>query len=234
MLQSNRRQFLQDVFEWDIVNWSTALQYWKDHLRVRLAGASALEIGAHDGGLSLWLAMQGANAICSDMRETRQQARDKHALYGIAQKIQYQQIDARAIPYENHFDAIVFKSLLGGVRGYFGDDAHFQVVRSIYRSLKPGGQLLFAENLEASGLHRLMRSRFVNWGKTWKYLKLDDIPPLFSGFAKLDFMSCGFAGTFGRTERQRRILGSFDRNFFNSVVPKHWHYIAIGVDTKAC
>lgn len=233
MLQSNSKKLLRDVFAWDVINWSTALRFWQDHLQVELAGASALEIGAHDGGLSLWLAMQGANVICSDMRETRKQAREKHVLYGVTEKIKYQKIDARDIPYENRFNVIVFKSLLGGIRGYFGDDAHVQVVSNIFRSLKPGGQLLFAENLEASGLHRLMRNKFVNWGKTWKYLELDDIPLLFSSFTKLDFMSCGFVGTFGRTERQRRILGSFDRRVFNNVVPKHWHYIAIGVATKA-
>ena len=233
MVRSDRKRLLRDVIEWDVVNWSTALLFWQDHLQVELAGASALEIGAHDGGLSLWLAMQGANVICSDMRDARQQAREKHVLYGVTEKIQYLKIDARDIPYENRFNVIVFKSLLGGVRGYFGDVAHVEVVRSIFRSLKPGGQLLFAENLEASGLHRFMRNRFVNWGKTWKYLKLDDIPSLFSDYSKLDFMSCGFIGTFGRTERQRQILGSFDRCLFSHIVPKHWHYIAVGVATKS-
>ena len=165
MLRSNRKRFLRDVFEWDVVNWSAALHFWQDHLQVELAGASALEIGAHDGGLSLWLAMKGANVICSDMRETRKQAREKHVLYGVTEKIKYQKIEARDIPYENCFNVIVFKSLLGGVRGYFGDDAHVQVVSSIFRSLKPGGQLLFAENLEASGLHPFHEEQIRQLGK---------------------------------------------------------------------
>jgi len=227
------KEFLEDVFEWDTTNWSTAARFWENHLNVRLAGASALEIGAHNGGLSLWLAMKGADVICSDMRDTRLQARKKHDHYGVAGNISYEKIDARYITYENRFDIVAFKSLLGGVRGYFGDDTHIQVIDGILRSLKPGGQLLFAENLDGCGLHRFSRARFVRWGKMWRYIRLSDVRLMFNGFAKIDFMTCGFAGAFGRGEPQRYILGFLDQHVFDRIVPESWHYILIGVATKS-
>jgi len=36
--------------------------------------------------------------------------------------------------------------------------------------LKPGGWLLFAENLKGSMLHRLLRKTFVRWANYWRYL----------------------------------------------------------------
>lgn len=227
------KNILTDVFEWDVINWSVAASFWEMRLRTPLARVRALELGARNGGLSLWLANKGAHVICSDIRDPNDTARCKHDLYGVACRVSYEKIDARYIPYENHFDIVAFKSLLGGVRANFGDDAHLQVIDAILRSLKPGGQLLFAENLEGSGLHRFFRDNFIKWGKTWKYLKFADIPPLFSGFSQLEFSSCGFAGAFGRSEWQRRFLGELDGGMFNKIVPKDWHYIAIGVATKA-
>ncbi len=54
---------LEDVFEWDIVNWSVALTFWNKHLQNSLVGARVLEIGARNGGLSLRLALNGADVI---------------------------------------------------------------------------------------------------------------------------------------------------------------------------
>lgn len=227
------RKLLEDIFEWDVVNWSVAIDFWKNHLHVPLNGAQVLEIGAHNGGLSLWLALQGANVICSDARDPVDRGLNKHKRYGVTDKISYEKIDARHIPYKDYFDIVVFKSLLGGVRGYHGDDAHFQVISSILKSLKPGGQLLFAENLEGSSIHRYARKQFVAWGDFWKYLKISELPSLFVEFTAVEFMTCGFTGSFGRKEWQRRILGCLDKRIFAKFLPPSWRYIAIGVATKA-
>lgn len=227
------RRFLEDVFEWDVINWSVAARFWERRLHGGLSGARALEIGARNGGLSLWLAWKGAHVICSDVSGAMDSARDKHRPYNVLNRISYEKIDARYIPYEDDFDIVAFKSLLGGVRGHCGEGAHFQVMTSILKSLKPGGQLLFAENLEGCFLHRYARKKFIAWGRTWKYLDLEEMSLLFKGFAKVDFITCGFTGCFGRSERQRRVLGTLDKCVFNKVVPSSWRYIVIGVASKS-
>lgn len=78
--------------------------------------------------------------------------------------ITYQDIDATQIPYENEFDIIVFKSIIGGIGRNDNKEIQQLVFNQIYKALKPGGQLLFAENLSASPLHRFF-SKWLLSGK---------------------------------------------------------------------
>lgn len=199
-MTNDEKRLRREVFEWDIVNWSVAANFWEKRLTRPLNEARVLEIGACDGGLSLWFALKGANCVCADMRDHSRDAHEKHMRYGVAHKIQYEKLDARQIPYKERFDVVAFKSVLGGARGYFGDQAHIQIISEILKCLKPRGQVLFAENLAACRLHRLARKHFVKWGKFWKYLELAEVPALFADFAELDFMTCGFMGALGRRE----------------------------------
>jgi SAM-dependent methyltransferase len=224
---------LVSVFEWDVSNWAQATSFWSRHLPADLTGLQALEVGAHNGGLSLWLALQGAQVVCSDLREPVDRGRALHEQFGVGDRIRYEKIDARQIPYRRHFDLVVFKSLLGGIRGSAGEEAPLQVTRSIWEALKPGGKCLFAENLAGCAIHRFTRRHFVPWGNQWKYLAFHEIPLMFDPFDSLDWEARGFSGLFGWTERSRRVLGFLDRVVFDRFLPKDWRYIAIGVSGKS-
>ena len=67
------------------------------------------------------------------------------------------------------FDLVIFKSVLGALRTKQRQE---QALGEIYRVLRPGGVLLFAENLVGSSLHARLRSRFVPWEGGWRYLDM--------------------------------------------------------------
>lgn len=227
---------INDIIGWDIVNWSKAFPFWNKHIDIKNKQLSCLEIGARQGGLSLWLALHGNNVICSDVSYKDQQHElDKtitlHKKHNCENLISYEAIDASNIPYENKFDLVVFKSVLGGVSIGSNTRLEQQTINSIYKSLKPGGKILFTENLEASFLHMYARKKFVKWGNKWHYLKLNEMVSLFKSFQKIDYKTVGFFGTFGKNEKQRQLYGKVD-TFFDKLVPKSYRYIMIGIVEK--
>ena len=54
---------------------------------------------------------------------------------------------------------------------------------------------------------------------------------LFSSFKNVKFITVGFLGAFGRTEKQRSIFGKLDR-VVEKFVPKSKRYILIGIAHK--
>ena len=154
-----------------------------------------------------------------------------HKKHQCEKNISYEAIDASKIPYENHFDLVVFKSVLGGVSIDSGKRLEQQTINSIYKSLKPGGRAVFIENLEGSFLHMYARKKFVGWGSKWYYMKLKDMIKLFDTYAHFNYQTVGFFGAFGKTEKQRQILGHFD-TFIEKIIPKHNRYILIGIAEK--
>jgi SAM-dependent methyltransferase len=223
---------LDDVVQWDVPNWSQAVRYWERHAGLHGAPLDCLELGAHHGGLSAWLASMGHCVLCTDLCNTERNARPLIDRYGLARRVAYAEIDATAIPYRDRFDVIAFKSMLGAI-GRNGETGRKQsAIRSIYDALKPGGRLLFAENLAGSALHRYFRARWVPWGRTWSYVKIDEIRSLLRAFSRVDVATTGFLAPFGRTETQRRLLSTFDRSPMGSLLPQHWRYIVYGIAVK--
>lgn len=222
-------RFIKDVIEWDVANWSRALAFWAKRVKPA-SGMSCLELGARRGGLSLWLAKMGHRVVCSDITSPETKASLLHESYGVKGQITYEAIDATNMPYTNHFDVIVFKSLLGAVSRH-DEGMKAIALEQIHKSLKPGGQLLFAENLHASSLHTLLRRKFVRWGQSWRYLRYDEVRPLFKSFSHVEFRTVGFLGAFGRREWQRQLLGFVDR-VLDGATPRGWRYIVIGVAWK--
>ena len=220
-----------NFIEWDVVNWSKAIPFWSENTDLESNQNNCLELGARNGGLSLWLAIKGNKVICSDIVSPKENASKLHLKHLQHDKIQYQAIDATNIPYEACFDIIVFKSILGGISS---ENANLkqETIDEIYKALKPSGKLLFAENLEASSIHRFFRKKFIKWGNRWNYLKYDEISPLFKSFENVKFQTVGFLGAFGRTELQRRILGKID-SMIRFLIPKKKRYIVLGVASKA-
>ncbi|MDR6782408.1 SAM-dependent methyltransferase [Pedobacter africanus] len=218
----------KDIIGWDTENWSRALPFWESFGKVNTTSKECLEIGAYGGGLSLWLALNKNKVVCSNLNKPDANTQQVHRKYKCHSNIQYEAIDATAIPYTDQFDYIVFKSILGGIND--GDpDIKVKVINEMYKSLKPGGKLLFAENLDASIFHKILRRWFGT--KNWNYLKLSDVGTVFSSFAKLDYTTIGFFGCMGRNEYQRIMLGKLDR-LFDAIIPSASRYIIIGVATK--
>lgn len=222
---------VRDIVEWDVVNWSRALEFWDRRGGLPPSG-ECLELGARRGGLSLWLALRGNRVTCSDLEDNRVVAGPLHQAHGVSDRISYEAIDATAIPYENHFDVIAFKSLLGGVA--FDQDPARQVaaVRSIYRALKPGGILLFAENLRSSALHQFARRRFIRWNSIWRYVTIDEMLAYLQPFASVEYDTTGFSGLFGRSPKLSSALGTLDGVLFDKIVPPDLRYIMFGVARK--
>jgi SAM-dependent methyltransferase len=225
------RKIIKDIIQWDIETWSNIINYWEKHVDFS-NHQKALELGGHQGGLSLWLALNGLQVICSDLKDVKTTASVLHQKHKVNHLIVYQDIDATQIPYENHFDIIVFKSILGGIGRQNNIGAQQQTFDEIYKALKPGGKLLFAENLIASGFHRLLRKQFVKWGDTWRYVSIHEMELFLKDFQNIEYQTTGFLATFGRTETQRSILARLDKLIMNPISPKKWNYLIYGVATK--
>ena len=223
---------LRDIVEWDVRSWSKAVAFWEAQHVLAGGPLDCLELGARGGGLTLWMANAGHNVICSDLTQSEGRARPLLERYGITSGVSYEDIDATAIPYEDRFDLIVFKSVLGGIGSNDAIDKQRAAVHSIHRALKPGGKLLFAENLAGSPLHHYLRRHFVRWGDRWRYPTLEEMRSFLVPFRNVAYGTTGFLGTFGRSESQRAMLAALDDAALNHVVPEEWRYIVYGVATK--
>ncbi|NOY36867.1 MAG: class I SAM-dependent methyltransferase [Chlorobi bacterium] len=216
--------------EWDVVNWSRALGFWRKHSSLKWQGIKVLEIGGRYGGLSLWLAEQGADVLCTDKEkiELPQHIIPENKISG---KIRYERLDALDIPFDKDFDIILFKSVLGGIGRNNQPGKQRKAIGEMYKALKPGGELFFAENLTASPLHRFFRKKFVRWGSEWRYVTIQEMLDDLRLFSEIKYTTAGFLGAFGRTEGMRKFLGYFDRAG-DRIVPSAWRYIIIGVAKK--
>lgn len=221
---------VQEYIQWDIKSWAKALDYWEQHVDWSKIH-TALELGGRQGGLSLWLAEKGIDTVCSDYQNTQAMASTLHEKHNVCEKIHYQDIDATNIPYENQFDLIVFKSIIGGI-GKKDREIQRRIFNEIYKALKPGGVLLFAENMVATKVHQSLRKRANKWGDYWRYLTLEDLYEFMHNFSETTVLTTGFLATFGRNEKQKSIFNSADKFIFNPILPKKWKYIGYGIARK--
>jgi SAM-dependent methyltransferase len=225
------KELTKDIIQWDVKSWSKALSYWDSKVEWNKIQHS-LELGGREGGLSLWLALKGKSVVCSDLKDVQKTAEQLHKRHHVSTWITYQDIDATNIPYEEYFDLIVFKSIIGGIGRNDNYKNQHKVFKEIYKALKPGGKLLFTENLAASAVHRRLRKRFVQWGSSWRYVSLDEMKEFLSDFSYYDIKTTGLLGTFGRTERQRNVLSAVDDLVLNKICPDRWKYICYGIAEK--
>jgi SAM-dependent methyltransferase len=238
----NNREIVDitDIIEWDKSNWAKAIPFWEQHLRrvnetnetKLLKNKNVLELGGRRGGLSLWAASLGGNVICSDLENPEKIASPIHDKYPEWRKlIQYETINALEIPYEDHFDIICFKSVLGRVSSLY-EGANREMLIQIHKALKDKGRLLFAENLAATSLHMWARKKFRGWGESWKYQYFDDLYKLCSEYFEPIYRTVGFTGTLGLNENMKIFLGHVDTVFFDWSLPESWRYIFISFCTK--
>ena len=220
---------IKEIIGWDVVNWARAIYFWEQETPVKSGNLSCMELGASFGGLSLWMALNNNQVLCTDINGPEEGAHYIHKRYSCHRKIEYRALSATSIPYENRFDIIAFKSILGGISHSGRDELKIKAISEVHKALKPGGMLLFAENLEGSSIHRYFRRKYGTRG--WNYLKFSEIDRIFNNFRELKYTTAGFFGCMGRNESQRSILGSLDRVVEKLVSEKN-RYIIIGVAKK--
>jgi SAM-dependent methyltransferase len=220
---------LRKYVEWDVRNWAIALDFWLATSAKRLSECTVLEIGTNYGGLSLWLASRGAKVVCSDLEGVRKEARELHKTSGLAHAIEHQTVNVLDIPYEEEFDVVVFKSVIGWL-----NDKKLQqkAVSEIHKALKKDGELFFAENSVGSPLHMFFRRKAVWWGNNWRYVTIEEMNEFLASFSEKKLRPIGFAGAFGRSEAQRNLLALGDKFLFERIVPESWKYIIAGVARK--
>lgn len=222
------------IIEWDIPTWKRALKFWSNEInRHQCVVEKGLELGSRNGGLSLFFAQQfNSKMCCSDYGFPTEKARILHQSKGVSQLITYHDVNATHIPFQdNYFDFVVFKSMLGAVGAKNQFDLIQQATDEIYRVLKPGGVVFFAENLKASPIHQWARKRFIPWGKSWYYLSLSEMENLLKNFSKRELHSTGFSTAFVPNSTLLKQFFAFIDNllFF---VPKTWRYVVYGYAVK--
>lgn len=218
---------LQKYLEWDYLAWGEALKYWDSLLPSSLEGKKILELGGRNGGLSIYFAQKGADVFCSDIQSPTELTQIKHKKLGLT-NISYHAIDATNIPTENKFDIIVFKSILGGI-GY-GDNISSQkrALKACYQALKPGGQLLFAENGKASIFHEALRTFLTGWGGDWRYLGHKELRSLLKAEGlTVEIKSFGFFSVFARINFLKTPLFLIDK-FISPFLLNELKYIHYG------
>ena len=220
-------ELISDVIQWDISNWSKALPFWNEYLN-KSKTKTAAAFGEREGGLSLWLAKKGFSVECSDFREIKN-AKKLHEKHCVTDEINYSKQDITNIKFtDNSFDIVIFKSVIGALGSI---DSQKIAINELYRVLKPGGYLLFAENLKGSILHHLLRKKFNKWSSNWSYPKLNDFNDLLKKFSHTDLETYGVISLFGRSENQRNNLALID-SIITKLTPKKWRYILFAACKK--
>lgn len=215
-------------------NWSRVLDYWELHTKLINDQYTALEIGAGKGGLSYWVASKGFEVYCTDLQNPehciKNQFKDKDS--DILKKIKYQSLDVLNFKCSEYYDLVFFKSVLGGLRSKHNINTTQTAIRNIHSALKMGGELWFAENIESSIFHQLLRKKFTKWSEWWNYSSKNDLIKELSIFSEINYVTIGVTGVFGRTKTQKEILSFLDKTFIENIVPPIWHYIIVGVAVK--
>lgn len=219
---------LNDIFQWEVRSWSRALPLWRKYLPAQRP-AGALGIGEREGGLSLWLAGEGLHVVCSELNPFPEATVELHRRHGVQDLISYKLADATALPFpDDCFEVVIFKSVIGALGS---KEKQAVAIKEMHRVLKPGGVLLFAENLQGSLLHRWLRKRFVAWDSYWRYLDVKQDRDLFAPFARVDDATTGFLANLGRSEGQRDLLARFD-GLVMPLVPQGMRTIWYGAAIK--
>ncbi len=223
----------EEVVEWDIKNWSSAIRFWEKDMPENLEGKKVLDIGGRNGGLSLFWALKGADVVCSDISsDGYKRAKKLHKKYGVSEKISYEIINVLEMSYQEEFDIVTFKSVLGGGVGSKGhNDRQKLMIENIYNALKPEGTLYFAENLIASSFHQWARKKFTKWGDSWRYISIGEAKKLTGNFASFSYWCGGVFGCFGRNKALALFFGNIDCIFDRFFRPET-KYIISGICKK--
>lgn len=228
----------KDIIEWDVLNWATILQLWQPIIDRYPKDSKILAIGERNGGLSLWMALQGYSVTCTDRSEPCENARALHRRYQVSDKISYKALDiVNGVLDDEKYDIIMFKSVLGGVKKIYSQPesrnvmARENAISNIYSMLNAGGYMLAAENLEGSkALHYLrMRNGKHN---NWHYFTPDELKEMCSVFPSVHLECFGIIPTLSPISFINKIIHLLN-NYFLAWLPQSTRYIASVIACKS-
>jgi len=220
-------------FEWDFFTWERSRTLWDKVLLTNKSSDKllALELGGRHGGISLYLASEyNIKIICSDLRnEFLVKAKKLHELNDVEMYVSYKEIDALDINLpDNSIDIVVFKSLIGALGCV---DNQRRAIEEIYRILKPGGQLLFAENIQATKVHMFLRKIFRKYRSNgWYYPSYYEFVNYLNIFSISEVKTTGFTAVFSKNIWINLILSRFDLLF--KLLPANMRYVIYGYSIK--
>jgi len=107
-----KKAIIKDIFRWEIKNWSKFIDFIENALKevfvltnnsiddegniisdTALKDKIAVELGADEGGLSIYLALRGFRTKCTDLTNPYDRAKKNHIKYSIEKVVEYQAID---------------------------------------------------------------------------------------------------------------------------------------------
>jgi ubiquinone/menaquinone biosynthesis C-methylase UbiE len=222
-----------EAIEWDVPTWRRAFLHWEKAVaRTSPTPTKALELGSFRGGASLFLADRfGIPMTCTDYIGVHADAEPMHQRFGVRELMTYEVADATKVPFADaSFDLVVFKSILGSIGGAVSLEAMGMAVSEMARVLRPGGMLLFAENLAATPAHSFLRTKIRPWAYAWHYLKLEELNGhLTKNFSKVTLETTGF-GCVAVPEKWPTLRNSMAKvdGVLDHVLPKSFRYLAYG------
>lgn len=228
---------LKDIIEWDVLNWAEALKVWQPVIDKLPRDSKILAIGERNGGLSLWLALQGFRVICTDRTGPTEDAKKKHQDYGVQDLIEYRSFDIfnPDIP-ENTVDLVIMKSVLGGLKSNYqdkssrNDDARQLAIQNIYKLLKTGGLLLTADNMQGSFPIQWLRNRH-NKQAGWHYFSVAEMNALMASLSSSSTHAFGILPT-SFSNQPLNALSHFANKYLLQWLPATNKYIGITVARK--
>lgn len=221
---------------WDVVNWSRSLDFFNKELAdFDFHSAKAVEVGcgALSGGIGLWLASKGADVTSTSNMDVAEATGKYFNDSGLGDSYSFEIWDASKPWQGDPVDIICFKSVLGGIRRAAGKEDLERFLSQVNSALKPGGLILFAENMAAGKFHQMMRAKFGAGRNEWYYFSFEELLRTLedAGFADVRTGSTGFTGAFGRSNWQRNLLGAVD-GIICPLIPQQLHYVGFGIAVK--
>jgi len=221
---------LKDIIKWDVNTWSEILPYWENQLRkLDKSNTNCIEIGAREGGISLWMARNGFKITCSDIYYDLENAKKLHNKYHVENNIIYKKVDVLNWKEKGKYDVIIMKSVLGALQS---EDRIRIALENIYNNLDENGIVLFAENASASFLHKQFRTKFTDWGKIWYYFDETSLKKMFKSFQILDFQFNGVSAVFANRLGLSKPFYKLDRYILNKIFPDKMKYMVYGYAKK--
>ena len=239
------KNIINDIIGWDTSVWGQSLKFFDENVDFRNVKI-ALELGSgSNGGYSLYFASKDIDTICSNPFGDFESAKKVHSKYDFSTKIIYEKIDALDIPYENKFDCISFKSIMGVLGNreerFKNINAQKKMISNVSKSLKKGGYLIFAENLKGSKFHQYILNKY-GWGKNykgWRYFSITDYFDIVGGdFTLLNYKTTGVLGNMVSKkeirfkESLKRIFGKIDTFILDKLLKENSRYVIFAVFKK--
>ena len=223
----SRNKYIETL-DWDIPNWSRALTFLDKHKQNKFDGKKVLEIGANNGGLSIWAALNGAQVICSDIDGPSELAKKRFNQLKLT-NVEFEHLDVLNLVFKNEFDFILFKSVIGGIGRKNCIEKQLLAMKKINQALIPNGECLFIENMRGAWFHHYLRHRYGAGKIDWHYPTLKEFGEFSKLFNKVSYRTFGYIG--GSDFPLKNIRSKLDI-YLEKIIHPSSHYIYAGVYQK--